>query len=267
MPRVYDARSGSASNVTFATLPREPGELDREAFERDGFVVARRFVGARTIQSLVRAVNALVRAGRDLTHDATLHGAQYQVQSATGRPEEGAVEPGAFRKITFPHKSHRRFAMLRGDERLRPALESLGIRGARCVVDQVNLKLPRGGTGFPWHQDAQFLSWRQRADIEEHGGANVVIALDAGDTENGTFEVLAGTHHAGPRSFDYDLAGTNAGVWDASRRVALGLEPGDAAFFHPYLAHGSGPNLSARPRRFVTLWFVGDAAERGLRRR
>ena len=247
--------------VTQVTPEVTPPPLDRDAFARDGFLVLPRFVGARTIQSLIRAVNDLVRDGRNLSLDATLHGVQYQVQSASGRPEEGAVEAGAFRKITFPHKAHRRFAMLRHDERIVAALAALGLKGARCVVDQVNLKLPHVGTGFPWHQDAQFLSWRQRADIEEHGGANIVIALDEADATNGTLEVLRGTHLEGPMPFDYDLATTNDGVWDESGRTILPLAPGDAVFFHPYLAHGSGLNSSDRPRRFVTLWFVGTGSD------
>ena len=233
--------------------------IDRAAFERDGYVLIPDFVGTRTIQSLIRAIHDLVRTGRHLSADTSLHGAQFQVQSASGRSGDGAIEPGAFRKITFPHKAHRRFALLRRDERILAALESLGLPGARCVVDQVNLKLPRVGTTFPWHQDAAFLAWRQRAQIAEHGGANLLIALDPADRENGTFEVLPGTHAGGPREFDYDLAGDNPGAWDDSGRVALNLSPGDAVFFHPYLAHGSGPNPTDRPRRCVTLWFIAGA--------
>ena len=106
--------------------PAALAALDREAFERDGYVVVPRFVGLRTIQSLVRAIHELIRVGRDLNADTTLHGAQYQVQSASGRPADGAIEPGAFRKITFPHKAHRRFALLRHDERVLEALRALG---------------------------------------------------------------------------------------------------------------------------------------------
>lgn len=242
--------------MTEALSPAARAALDREAFERDGYVIVPRLVGTRTIQSLVRAIHELVREGRHLSADTTLHGAQYQVQSASGRPADGAIEPGAFRKITFPHKAHRRFALLRHDERILEALRMLGMGEAYCTVDQVNLKLPRVGTSFPWHQDAAFLAWRQRSQIEERGGANIVIALDPADEENGTFEVLPGTHREGVRDFDYDLAGDNARAWDDSGRVALNLAPGDAVFFHPYLAHGSGPNRTERPRRCVTLWFI-----------
>ena len=239
--------------------PEPAGALpDREAFERDGYAIVRRYVGTRTVQSLVRAVNDLLREGRQLTEDATLRGTQYQVQSASGRPKDGALAPGAFRKITFPHKSHRRFAMLRREERFVAAVEALGVSSPRCVVDQVNLKLPRVGTGFPWHQDSEFLAWHQRSAIEQHGGANVVIALDAADESNGTLEVLRGSHAGGPRDFAYDIgAGASDGTWDEGARVVVPLEPGDAVFFHSHLAHGSGPNRSDRPRRFVTLWFVG----------
>ena len=126
-------------------------------------------------------------------------------------------------------------------------------------MDQINLKAPRVGTGFPWHQDSAFVAWQQRDSIVKYGGANLVIALDRADEVNGGFEVLSGTHAAGAVKFDYDTSDTNAGVFDESRRTLIPLDPGDAVIFHPYLAHGSGPNSSPLQRRLVALWFIGGA--------
>ena len=56
----------------------------------------------------------------------------------------------------------------------------------------------------------------------------------------------------------YDTSGASdaLGLFDESKRVVPALEPGDAVFFHPLLAHGSGPNESERRRRIATLWYV-----------
>jgi ectoine hydroxylase-related dioxygenase (phytanoyl-CoA dioxygenase family) len=61
----------------------------------------------------------------------------------------------------------------------------------------------------------------------------------------------------------YDSSQTNEGVFDETHRTVTPLEPGDAVFFHPMLAHGSGANRSERPRRLVTLWFVGQPLSTG----
>jgi phytanoyl-CoA hydroxylase len=233
------------------------GDPQREHFMREGFIRVPGLVDARTIARLLDAAQALMRAGSALEHDTIVRGVAYQVQSATGRVGEAAVWPGALRKITFASKGNGAFARLRSDARVLGLIERLGVASPRCLVDQLNIKLPRVGTGFPFHQDAPFLVTATRALLERHGGANLVIALDPADAGNGGFEVLGRTHLAGLVPFDYDLASSNEGVFDESRRTLIPLLPGDAAFFHPHLAHGSGPNRSERPRRLVTLWFVG----------
>ena len=93
-----------------------------------------------------------------------------------------------------------------------------------------------------------------------------MIALDRADGSNGGFEVLSGTHADGPVKFDYDTSDTNAGVFDETRRTLIPLDPGVAVIFHPQLAHGSGPNTSALPRRLVALWFIGGPAISSRRR-
>jgi phytanoyl-CoA hydroxylase len=121
----------------------------------------------------------------------------------------------------------------------------------------VNLKLPRVGTCFPYHQDESFLFGDALRRVQEFGGVNVVIAIDPADAENGGFEVLARTHREGLLDAKYDGSAMNHGVFDESRRAIPPLAPGDAVLFHPRLAHGSGPNRSDRPRRLITLWFGG----------
>ena len=136
---------------------------------------------------------------------------------------------------------------------------ALGVTAPRCVVDQVNFKHPRVGTGFPFHQDSAFLHGDAARALATCGGVNVVVALDAADAGNGGFVVLGRTHTAGKHDgqHGYDTSTMNEGMFDATHRAVPTLSPGDAVFFHPHLAHGSEPNRSERRRRLVTLWFVG----------
>lgn len=242
----------------------------RDLFERDGWLLVPRLVGARTLGSLAAGADDVARAGAHLERDGSVGPARFQVQSTTGRAGDPAIAPGAFRKVTFVAAISPAFARLLTDTRVTGAVAAMGIRRPRCVVDQLNLKTARIGTGFPWHQDARFLPWQQQESIARHGGVNVVIAIDRADASNGGFEVLTGTHSRGPVEFDYDTSGTNEGVFDESGRTLVPLEPGDAVLFHPYLAHGSGPNPSDSPRRLATMWFIEGAEPlpipRGARR-
>ena len=229
----------------------------REQFDRDGWVFVPRLLRPREVEALRRASDELAAKGAHLTADAEIGGARYQVQSASGRRGERAIAPGVLRKITFASSASEEVGLLRNDRRVLKLMEAVGVTSPRWIVDQINLKAPRVGTGFPWHQDVAFVAWQQRDAILQYGGANLVIALDRADQENGGFEVLSGTHLHGAVKFDYDTSVANAGVFDESRRTLVPLDPGDAVIFHPHLAHGSGPNPSSLPRRLVALWFIG----------
>jgi hypothetical protein len=238
----------------------------REHFEREGWALVEGFLARRDVEALRVASDELAAKGAHLVADAEIDGARYQVQSAGGRRGEGAIHPGALRKITFASSASGEVGLLRTDRRVLKLMEAVGVSSPRWIVDQLNLKAPRVGTGFPWHQDVAFVAWQQRDAIAKYGGANLVIALDRADEGNGGFEVLSGTHAGGAVNFDYDTSGTNAGVFDESRRTLVPLDPGDAVIFHPHLAHGSGPNTSALQRRLLALWFIGGPAINGRRR-
>lgn len=107
-----------------------------------------------------------------------------------------------------------------------------------------------------------------------------MVALDASDPGNGGFTVLGRTHTSGEQRAlrdAYDTSGSSDALrlFDESFLYCATLAPGDAVFFHPMLAHGSGSNSSDRRRRIATLWFVGSegptptaaAAQRKSRRR
>lgn len=232
----------------------------RERFDRDGWALVPRLITLREVEALRSASDALAAKGAHLWANAEIDGARYEVQTASGRRGESAIHEGALRKITFASSASEEIGLLRNDRRVLKLMESVGVTSPRWIVDQINLKAPVVGTGFPWHQDVAFVAWQQRDAIAQYGGGNLVIALDRADGANGGFEVLSGTHAGGPVKFDYDTGDTKAGVFDESGRTLIALDPGDAVVFHPHLAHGSGPNPSPLQRRLVALWFIGAPA-------
>lgn len=236
--------------------------VDLAAWEREGWFLARGLLDLRTVTALQEATDALEATAAGFERDTSVRGTFFELQSASGRKREPALAPGLLRKITGPSKAQPAFARLRTDRRVRGLLRGLGLRDPRCVIDQVNLKPPRVGTGFPYHQDAGFLFGDARERLDRSGGAHLVIALDTSDAGNGGFEVLGRTHRS-PREdlcdgSHYDTSTRNEGVYDERFREVPSLAPGDAVVFHPWLAHGSGPNRSERRRRLVTMWWVGN---------
>lgn len=236
-------------------------EVDVESYAIEGWVVVRSLVGADSVAALQRATDELEAVAASFVRDSAVGRVYFEVQSASGRKREPAVLPGALRKITSPSRAKPAFRALRTNERILEVVAALGTASARCVVDQVNPKLPGCGTGFPFHQDAAFLHGVALRDLEAFGGVNVILALDAADAGNGGFTVLGRTHSSGlvEGQYRYDASQTLEQRFDTSRRVVPALAPGDAIFFSPWLAHGSGPNRSERRRRLATLWFVGSA--------
>lgn len=248
--------------MTASPPHRRLDDAERAQYRADGYLVVRGLLGAREVEALQRATDGLCEIAKDFVADTLVRGVFFEMQSASGRKGDAVVEPGALRKITGPSKGSAAFARLRRDPRLLALLASSGLERPRVVVDQVNLKHPRTGTGFPYHQDAAFLRGDAQRDLRAYGGLNLVIALDAADAENGGFCVLGGTHLQGLKrdQHGYDTSTTNEGVFDERGTCVPALAPGDAVLFHPVLAHGSGRNLSARRRRLVTLWTVGSGA-------
>jgi phytanoyl-CoA hydroxylase len=238
-----------------ATLDSD--EAPHVTFQREGWLLVPGLLDRAKIDALLSATVELEREAASFERDTLVRKVFFQVQSASGKKGEPAIFPGALRKITSPSSGQPAFDRLRTDPKVLAALESCGLVAPQCLVDQVNLKLPRVGSGFPYHQDESFLFGDALRRVQQFGGVNLVIALDRADAENGGFEVLGRTHKGELVTGTYDTSTMNAGVFDESRRVLAPLSPGDALLFHPRLAHGSGPNRSERPRRLITLWFGG----------
>lgn len=228
-------------------------------FQREGWLVMPRLLDRAKVEALLAATAELERVAACFEHDTLVRRVFFQVQSASGKKGEPAIFPGALRKITSPSSGQPAFDRLRRDPQVLAALESCGLVEPQCLIDQVNFKLPRAGSGFPYHQDESFLFGAALRRVRQFGGINLVIALDPADAENGGFEVLGRTHLGPLVDVPYDTSASNTGLFDESHRVLAPLSPGDALLFHPRLAHGSGPNRSDRPRRLITLWFGGSA--------
>lgn len=138
---------------------------------------------------------------------------------------------------------------VRGDRLVRTFFELLGTSDIEQLISQMHPKLPGDGISFPRHQDIQFRrsfdpDWE---DVLGNGSyAICTIAIDPMTKENGGLWV--------DRSNYPVLRG------DPEDRVWIDAAPGDVLFMHPYLFHGSGPNLSNQSRRTLLAGYCAYGA-------
>jgi ectoine hydroxylase len=124
-------------------------------------------------------------------------------------------------------------------------------------TDKINLKRPREGSGFRWHQDSPY--WSHVCDHCDQL-PNVMIALDDADRDNGCFRVVPGSHRRGflPGIHDGSELGplfTDPSHFDEDRQWLAEVPAGSLVVFSAHTVHGSEPNLSDRPRRAVVLTY------------
>ena len=122
---------------------------------------------------------------------------------------------------------------------------------------KVNSKLPGSGTEVRFHQDFLF---------EPHTNDDMITVLyfiDEVTMQNGPLEVLPGSHRGPLYEHWHDgvFTGSVAGVVVDETRAGMVSCPGpsgSACLMHGRTLHGSGPNLSDRPR---TLFICAYKAE------
>jgi ectoine hydroxylase len=138
-----------------------------------------------------------------------------------------------------------------------PLCGVLGEERVALWTDKINLKRPREGSGFRWHQDSPYWS-----HVCGHCDRlpNVMITLDDADRENGCFRVVPGSHRDGflPGIQDGSKLGplfTDPSAFDAEAQWMAELPAGSLVVFSAHTVHGSEPNQSDRDRRAIVLTY------------
>jgi phytanoyl-CoA hydroxylase len=170
----------------------------------------------------------------------------------------------AFRKVVFSKRIAEEVAQLANANEL------------RLWHDQILYKpAARGGVNF-WHQDLPYWpsppettgNLRQNQMAKRILLAGIVtawIALDDADVENGCMWMIPGSHRWGCR-FDFLHSFRGRGFDSmpkdiegrAIRLTPCPVEKGAVHFHHSLTWHGSGENLSSRPRRAVTVHYMTE---------
>ena len=244
----------------------------REAYERDGFIVLPALFGPEELAAARAEADRLA----DELVNASIALGRISPRLDLRRDDKGTV----LLKIQPVGDISPVFAALERDPRLLdPMRELLGcepllleekLNGKeRLGVDLSSLGLREWAPEFPWHTDMHYFYFEGYPDAT----LSSAIALDDCTVENGALRFVPGSHlkHDWPVRTEWppDLA---EGAVDDSLGVPLTCPAGTVVIFHSRVVHASSPNRTNKPRRLIiyshfpsTHEVEPDARNQGLR--
>jgi ectoine hydroxylase-related dioxygenase (phytanoyl-CoA dioxygenase family) len=227
-------------------------EALRAAAER---VVARADEAARGVEAAVAdpasPTDETARAyAIDGNRYAEAAGSTVQYEHREGSRTIRVIEP-------FHHLDPVLDALLADPRIVRPVCGALDAERIALWTDKLNLKRPREGSGFRWHQDSPYWS---HACAHCDRLPNVMITLDDADRDNGCFRLVPGSHRKGflPGFADGTRLGplfTDPAHFDAERQWLAEVPAGSLIVFDAHIVHGSEPNRSDRARRALVVTY------------
>jgi hypothetical protein len=242
--------------VTYQLTPKE-----LNSYERDGFLVRRAMFKKHELTILREAVERAASLAQELTATGRTYildgktfvdighiTVQYEPESSTE----------AIRVIEPVHALDPTLSALVDNPKITdPMCSLLGNPSIALWTDKLNLKRPREGSGFGWHQDSPYWVHDSEHVDELH---NVYLALDDANEENGCFRIIRGSHTHGclPGTNDGTMLGgfyTDPKYFDISQEVVFDVSAGSLVFFHAHTVHGSQANQSDLPRRALIMTY------------
>lgn len=241
--------------------PRASAEELRR-WREDGFFVRERVFGEDELERLRAAAERVVG---DAEGSAAREGESYRIDGNRYHEAGGATiqyehhEGSRTIRVIEPfHHLDPLFDELIDDERIvAPIRDLVDDEVVALFTDKINLKRPREGSAFRWHQDSPY--WTHFcAHVDRL--PNVMLTLDAASVANGCFRVIRGSHTRGclPGLEGQGVLGplfTDPAHFDEDEQVPIEVPAGSLCFFSPHTVHGSQPNDSDTRRRAVVLTY------------
>jgi ectoine hydroxylase-related dioxygenase (phytanoyl-CoA dioxygenase family) len=235
---------------------------ERRAWEEDGFFVRASVFAAAEVEALGQAAERCVARIGEALRGETEHyaidgnvyheagGSTVQLEHASGSDTIRVIEP-------FHHLDAVMNRLIDDPRIVAPMCDLVGDERVSLFTDKLNLKRPREGSRFRWHQDSPY--WAHFVDELERL-PNVLVTLDDADEQNGCFRVVRGSHRRGmlPGLEGEGRLGplfTDPRGFDEGAQVPCVAPAGSLVFFSPHTVHGSQPNRSERHRRALVITY------------
>ncbi|MBY0398725.1 phytanoyl-CoA dioxygenase family protein [Myxococcota bacterium] len=237
---------------------------ERRRYSEEGFFFRASVFRDHELDPLREAAERVVALAEDAARKASqrdaylVDGNRYvEVEGATVQFEHRAGSQ-TIRVIEPFHHLDPALDRLLGDPRIvAPVCDVLDVEQVALWTDKLNLKRPREGSGFRWHQDSPY--WAHACGHCDRL-PNVMITLDDADRDNGCFRLVPGSHARGflPGLSDGTRLGplfTDPKQFDEGRQWLAEIPGGSLVFFDAHIVHGSEPNTSDRARRAFVVTY------------
>ena len=223
----------------------------REAYERDGFLVFPSLLSTAEVAAIRRDIDTVSAVEDDRVIREKIGGPRmiYGLDDLAGPTGAPTIS-----------------ALVRAERVLRPAMDLLEdevyVYHTKC-----NFKSAIDGAIWQWHQD--FGYWENDGTPAPRMLTTMVM-LDKATEMSGCLYFIPGSHRLGTLKADFDAETTSVGLWTVPKEKMIEMcrdlgdpvpivgEAGTVVTFHPDLVHGSGHNMSPRPR--WQLYLVYNAA-------
>ena len=139
------------------------------------------------------------------------------------------------------------------------AAQLSGARELRVWHDQIQYKPQAHGGRLHWHQDSPAWPTLQPKDAQ----ITAWVALDDADLDNGCMYMTPGSHTWGDHGAFLGSVPDGAPLPDAYDGqpvyvVTCPVKKGHVHFHHSLTWHGSGANISNRPRRAIAIHYMSE---------
>jgi len=235
-------------------------------YARNGYVIVRGMFGPEEIAEIGRAID-------EVHEEAIAHGRSFRHGNLFYNiaPDDSGTPLVRMAQWISYHQPA--LNAVRLDPRFAAILEPLLGRDLKQIINQIHWKTPGAKGDFAWHQDARFrlpaVAYRNLATSYVQTG----LAIDPHTTDSGCMKFIRGSHTRGDLDLDTQAEVLGRSMSDAVLEgaglspddlVEVILEPGDLAFWSPYLVLGSGANRSDHRRRLYINGYVrAEDCDRG----
>jgi len=227
----------------------------REAFERDGFYLAKGVYDAQEISALEAEFDRIVNQIRAVKQES--------VNARWAGKEMERLDGGD--SIIYHTHNVQQFSALWLRALLSQAFLGVvtSILGEDVVLHHTKLfqKPAEKGSPFPMHQD-----WNYFPSVKDTMIAGIIHVGEAAD-EMGCIRVYPGTHKLGRiLHTDGQHESELLAQYPIENATVVEAEAGDVVFFHYFTLHGSMPNRSQKVRKTVLaqLYAGNDRIEDGI---
>lgn len=258
LPRDTDVliiSSGYSGLKSYGDQMQILNDAQKQRYHQDGLILLDRILDNGTVDTL---------------RDAFDHIFNGKFETGTMPDEvnwqQGKSDPELTRQICNAWKANRKIAsVILSAEIGEMVAELMDWPGVRVMQDNAIWK-PVGAKSLGYHQDNAYLSWFKPAEI-----CTVWIALDDIEAENGTIELVRGSHrwqHSKPEGEFHAPQDYRAPMMKYARIegvdpdiVPVAVAKGSGSIHHGWIWHGSVANTGHSPRRSLVLHAMSSEVE------